>query len=568
MRSVFLTPLLLLACTAAPSVDPGQSERASGFETLGASLDAFGLPADAILRDAAYLGTEVGWDVFRVPAYPAPGEPFRIAIVADSDFLLPDGGAFLRGSTNGFQDFVDVPGTLFTSPDGLPYYVWGPVTLPVSADFAIRVENDGGEYWLNNQGNDFSVPVAPHEPLTFAGRVTTEQGDVPHDVSADGLWEGNDLVLHVDTFPQTGGVQGRVLWSVDGQAQPPVDLELDGVDAGPFDNDTRWEATLPVGSLPLGAVVDYRIEVRSSGAPLIADDNGTPFSATVGAAPSLDWWQVGVFGFNQCHWDGFQCQTGWDWVQPLPNPLGALPTNYQAYAFAPSPSVEIYIPGLTDRTDLEFFGLDLLKVEVVSPFFGGDPAAPEAGWPMRFRERVGNNLRYDWLPRAFQAPLMPALGVACPADGLYDYAFRVSTNGGRTWQRIGDGTAPETGADFQIDWANLQYAPGLSFVPPTFAGASVGSDETVTFEIINTTGTPLVLSDFAVDVAAFSFGWAGCPDGDCEIALDPAERHTVTVHFAPDAVGEVEATLSWHTENPEDCNQQGSTELALVAEGL
>ncbi len=573
MRSLSLLLVLsLAACDAreAPSPVESLAARGEGVDRLVPVLEVLGLPADAVLREAVQIGAEGGWQVLRVPSFPSPGEPFRLLVVADSPRPAPTRAVLHATSTNWARQ-VDVPTTARLTPEGEPFFVWGPISLPrpVTARFAVEVQQSFGDTWLNNEGVDYTVPVGEPVAVSFAGDVLASQGGLTRPSGAE-LYEGHQLTLRADTYPQGAGVAAVVRWSVDGVEQPLVPMHIDQLNQGGFANNTRWQADLPTAELPRGSEVAWSIVVSSVGPEVTADDSGAPFAATVGAAPSVGYWTTGMYGFSQCHWDGSNCTTGWAWLSPLQEPLVVTPSTYQAHALAPYPAVEIYVAGVTDAW-MDPSLLDLIEVEVYSPFFSGTPSGSWGSIAMSYRERSGNNLRYDWLPRIYQAPTSPAVGVQCPEDGVYPYVFRVSTDGGRSFDEIGDGTHPLRGADRTMVWQRFRQAPGVTVSPaagPDLVPTAVGATSTALLELINTGNEPLALSGFEIDAPEFEMSWAGCASGDCEVRLESGERLTAEVRFRPVVAGAYDATLTWLQDLPEGCATTSAGSVGLVAQSL
>ncbi|HMV69626.1 MAG TPA: hypothetical protein PKA64_22480, partial [Myxococcota bacterium] len=528
---------------------------------------------DVLLREAALLGSEQGWDVLRVPAFPAGREPFRILAVASQPRPAPVAG-WLHATTTGWATFLDARGAAMTTPDGRPMYVWGPVALPAPSEvrFAVRIQEPALDVWLNRAGADYGVPVTAPQAVTWIGDPWVAQDGLSRMAPGAGLYVGHDTTVYESTWPQSPDVTVLVRWSVDGVDQLPITMAVTAVDDGQFAANTRWEATLPTARLAPGAVVRWKLVGRSVGPDVADDDGGGWYQRTVEPAPEVAWMDQGVYTFSQCHWDGVTCFTGWAWDADLPEPLDATPGQFQAYAAAPLPGVELYVPGVTDAADWDPATSAFLRVEVVSPFFDEDPAGSWLPHPMRWAEAAGPNLRYQWEIRDFHAPTMPATGAMCPADGLYAYRFRVSADGGTTWATLGTADwGAGWGADCTMTWGTFLQAPPVTLQPsgPLDLGAvAVGAQGTAQVTLVNTNNQTLDLTGWSFDdpSGAWTASWVGCPDATaCSLRLASGAQKTLRVAFTPAAPGPVTTTLRATRSAPGVCAGDEPFELQVLA---
>lgn len=562
------------ACVAieAPELEAPLAERAAAVSTLEVALDAAGLPAASLLRQAAVLGSESGWDVVQVPAWPLPGQAVRVVLVANTARPGP-AQARLRLSTDGWGQFTDSLGSVRATAEGVPYVVFPPMRFsqPVAALFAVEVGEPWGSVWLNRGGADYGFSVAAAVPLSWMGELAFVQEGLPRAGHGDVLFEGHSLTVTADTWPLTAGVDAALRWTVDGVVQPEVPMALDAVGTGVFGANARWTGTLDTGALPVGAVVAVSVRARNAGAALVDDRGGAGYQLTVAASPELDWWQVGRFGFSECHWNGSTCVAGWQWQSPLLDPFLATPSEFQAGGSMPYPSVELYVPGVTVQNVPYDPAGGFLRVAVSSPFFSGDPAGAWLRHPLRFREASGNNLRYDWQVREHYAPNMPAVGVQCPPEGDYPFRFEVSTDGGRTYTAIGDGAWPDEGEDRTMSWLRFGTAPSLTTIPAgalQIADTAVGSVSFGTITLVNTSGEPLRFSELAFDQPAFSVRSQGCPAGGCPVQVAPGAQAPLQVRFAPTAAGVVSGELSMRIERVGACASIGTGVRVVSGRGL
>lgn len=565
---------LLLACAPEMEAPQSSTERTAPIRALQATLDDLGIPSDDLLREAVVFAEEPGWTLLRLPAFPAPNEPFRI--LALSEFVRePPPSVTLVATTTAWFTQVDVRGRALMTSDDRPLYMWGPVSLPAAnVELAVRVDEPNFPVWVNNGGANYTFPVAAPVPVTWVGHVVATLDLQTRNLPVDPLFVGHDLTLWASTWPQTSNVEVFARWTVDGVRQPDVQGSLSKINDGQFGNDSRWELQLPTADLIAGQVVGADIVVRSAGPDLVEDNAGQRWTGTFAAAPPVLWWDTGLWGFSDCHWNGFTCFTGWQWDTNLPDPLDASPGQFQAGARAPIPGVELFVPGVTDRLDYDPAALELLRVEVESPFFNGDPAAAPGSWPLTFRAREGNNLQYEWEIRQQYHPLLLPNGVDCPTAGAYPYHFRVSTDGGDTWTIVGVGSHPSA-LDGTLLWSNFYSTPELTTAPSggllALPDTPIGQLSTGTLTLVNTSGVPLTLSDlhFNAPQTEFSVSYRNCPDVTaCTPTIAPGGQLALQVRFRPVAAGERSASLLGTRTGGTGCVNEGNNVFTFSGRGI
>lgn len=565
---------LLLACAPLAPESGVSTERSAQIEALQATLSDRGIPSDDLLREAVVFGHEQGWSLLRLPAFPAPGEPFRLLALADFQ-RDPPRGVSLLATTTAWATNVEVRGRALSTSDGRPLYLWGPVSLPASSvELAVRVDEVNFPVWLNNNTANYPFPVAAPAPVTWAGDVVATLDLQTRNLPADPLFVGHDLTLWASTYPQTGGVEVFAQWTIDGVRQTDVQGSLSTINGGQFGNDSRWEIELPTANLLPGQVVAADVVVQSAGPDVVEDNAGAHYTGTFAAAPTVDWWDTGLWGFSACHWDGFTCFTGWQWDAYLPTPLDASPGQFQAGAWAPIPGVELFVPGVTDRFDYDPAALELLKVEVESPFFNGSPTAAPGTWPLTYRTRVGNNLQYEWQVRQQYHPLMLPNGVECPDAGAYPFHFRVSTDGGATWTILGAAAFPGT-QDGLLLWSNFYSTPDFTTMPAggllSLPNTAVGQTSQSTLTLVNTSNVPLTLSGLHYNAAQteFAISYPGCPDiTACTPVVPSGAQLPLTVRFRPVAAGARTASLLGTRTGGTGCVNEGNNVFTFSGTGL
>jgi len=189
---------------------------------------------------------------------------------------------------------------------------------------------------------------------------------------------------------------------------------------------------------------------------------------------------------------------------------------------------------------------------------------------MEFREAHGNNLRFAWSIVDRLAPHQPALGAACPVDGSYGFKFRISTDGGQSWQWLGLGGLPSGGANRTMNYRSLSYAPSLGASGSSaFGSVQKGHSKTSKLTFTNSNSAPVQVGGLSVTGAGFTASVAGCSRlATCNKTLAPGGQLVVSVKFAPASTGAKSGTLDLQlTDTAEPCAGHGPWDVALSGTG-
>jgi hypothetical protein len=461
---MFVLGVLLAGCGAAPAAPEGVAA-ATQAASAGAPRDplaasvAAGLASLSAITDAeapllVELGAESGFTVMMTPGIPSPTA--RLLMVAVGQPGAATDSPIARFTTDAWSTSEDVDGTLYTV-DGAPVLVF---QLAAAAGFSAGTSGQAalriGGTWLNDGSANYPFAVAASGALSWVGDMSAGQDGVLRTVPGQSLFGGHDTAVTVETYPMLPDTVATLHWSSDGYTTiNDVPMALSAVDAGSSGNNARWAVTLPTGALTTGTTVDYWADATSSGAggDLWDSRDGDNYVASIAAAPTPTWAQLGAFEF-------YTTESGWTYgfQTDLPDPLSATPGDYQAYAAGRSPAVEVYVPGVTDAPGgTAACTAGFVLVEAWSPFFSGQTTGAWAAYALPFAEVNGNNCRFKWLLQN-NGFTSPPPGVSYPAggdypdDGTYSYKLRISTDGGATWQWLGTGGLPDGGDDRTMDW--------------------------------------------------------------------------------------------------------------------
>ena len=429
---------------------PAVSNR--GVPPLGRALRDAGLLTAGEAARIARLGGESGFGVYAAPAVPGAGERVVVAVVAEGAGAPQAASSIARWTRDGWRTQTDTAASAFAQ-DGLAGLLFDLGSSPARArmELALRV---GEALWLSKSGSNYALAVRPPDRVAWAGSLGSWQNGLPRAPAGDTIFSGHELVVAGESWPQVPDAHAVLHWSSNGFAAiHHLPMSIDAVGAGPTGENTRWLASLD--GLAAGRTLTYWFEVASALGGFVDGRSGQNYGGPVATPPAPGWGEVGAYLFSKCHDPPNDCHYGWYYGSGMADPLSATPADYQVYAPAPAPAVELWVPGVTDA------GLpvaaDFIRVEVWSPFFAGRTDGPWKAHAMAFKETHGNNWRYEWQVRIAAAAGMPAIGadVPCPADGDYPFKFRVSTDGGASWSWLGTGGFPDGGANRTLHWENL-----------------------------------------------------------------------------------------------------------------
>ena len=295
------------------------------------------------------------------------------------------------------------------------------------------------------------------DAVAWAGTVLSDEDGLPRPPGA-AIFAGHALAVSAESWPQSPAAHAILHWSTNGfGAIHHTPMSFAAIGVGPTGENARWSSALPASVLSAGATLAFWIEASSPNGGLIESRSGQNYGGPIAPAPAPGWGEVGDYTFTKCHAPP-DCQYGWFYSSGLPDPLSATLADYQVYAWAPSPAVELWVPGLTDAPGVTAAdAAGFLRVEVWSPFFSGKPDGAWAAHALALDEVDGNNWRYRWQVRIQAAPGLPAIGVDCPLDGDYPFKLRVSTDGGASWSWLGTAGFPDGGANRTMHWQNADW---------------------------------------------------------------------------------------------------------------
>lgn len=553
-----LAGLVLAACSTSTDA-PAPSERLAAVKADGAGTIVAGIstgvqdrlagaPLDAEgIRRAVSLGTESGHEVVLSPAIPAVGEGFTLLV------LGPTESASARVTRNAWANWMEVAGTPFEG--GVAFEI----DHIYEAEMELAIQLQGGDIWLNNRGDNYRVAASPERELEWVGAQGVSQGGVPRFLTGGAaVWAGHGTEIAVQTWPLAPKTDVVLRWTNDGyETIHEVPMDVASISAGPWSNNAQWAAEIPPQAQ--GTQLIWWVEASAGGTTVWDSQEGSNYQAAVAAPPQPTWAAAGRFAFTKC-FDWTQgCQAGWFWFEGLPPVMGLSPGSYQAYASAPFPAIEVYIPGITDAT--HGAGLQravdsgLIVAQVWSPLFGD-----AEGWGARnlgFVEKAGNNLRLSWQGRHTHtgAPTLPPFQALCVEDGQYPYVFRVSTDGGETFSWLSAGGALDAGGDdFVIDWQSNQpdWSPSFGAVPAPNGGVWDVSAGLLEVELVNTSNEVYTVESVTLDdpSGAFFLGVKGCEDAACAISLAPGERLELELSHVGEAA---DATLTVEVTSDSRC---------------
>ena len=468
-----IVPLLagmIVGCGAEPAADEGVGDVAAA-QSAGGPRDAVASSVAASLLQQGVitaseaqmlvpLGTESGWTVMLTPGIPnalarlsiiAVGQP-----VAAGQTGASTAAPIARWSSDQWGHSTDTAGVQYTV-NTAPVLVFklAEATQIGSGAFVEATVRVGG-VWLNNTSANYKFILASPNALSYLGGLAAGQDGVIRAIPGQTLLGGHDTSVTVETYPMLPNSAATLHWTDDNQATiHDVPMALAAVNVGAYANNARWTGAIPTGAMSAGPTVAFWVEATSSGpgGALWDSRNGQNYVASVAAAPTVDWAELGTYGF-------FTSMSGWwyGYNAGLANPLSATPSNYQVYTTAPSPGVELHVPGVTDAVGgAAACSAGFIRVEAWSPFFSGTPGGAWKAYALPFAETIGNNCRFKWQIQDISHAMTPPgvdypAGGNYPVDGAYPYKVRISTDGGATWQWLGTSGLPSGGADRTITW--------------------------------------------------------------------------------------------------------------------
>ncbi|TNE48711.1 MAG: hypothetical protein EP343_14975 [Deltaproteobacteria bacterium] len=542
---------------------------------VGATLQAAGTLTSREARLMLHVQQERSWDVFVTPAFPQANE--RVLWVALSPKVTSGQAptATVRWTKDEWKSHTDTQGNTF-SWEGRQGYVFdlGKHITGTKLQAAFRVQWLQQDEWLNRGKQNYEIQVTTPKKLDWLGQVQVSQNGLTRKVPGDTVFAGQPVEVSVQTYPMTPGVDVNLHWTSKGFSNAQtIPMRLVESHVGSYGNNAKWEATIPTKLWSGDKELVFWVEAKGQDKTLWASRNGANYKAVIQKPPQPTWAQAGVYLWSKAHRlpDGSWSYMNWRYYPSLGNPFRATPSQYQAYASAPIPAIEVYVPGVTDNMKDRDSLRGFVRAEVWSPFFSGSPQGTWKAHPMTFREWAGNNMRFQWNVREFRAPNMPAIGVDCAVDGSYPFKFRLSTDNGTTWHWLGLEGIPQGGKDRTMEWQNQSYPPNLSLVgqrsgQPMEWTSTTGQTTSRTLTFVNTNSHDVVVASVWLQSPT---GWSlqipGCSDPKtCVRTLKPGDRMNMDVAFSPATSGTSRNQLLLRLKDPlRPCVRSGTHTASL-----
>jgi len=350
-RSFAASLVLLLAACASDDREPGEPRVPSPEEELrcsriGAALREQGLASERESLHVIELGSEGGLSLYLTPGIPGPDE--RIVLVAAGE--LADSVKSARVKLAGSASPPDaVPGTALTL-EGRQAFLFelAPPKKDGEASAVVCFTGAEGES-CSAEGRRFRV-LEPAE-LTWIGRVSASQGGVIRLPNED-LFAHHDLTVSVETWPLSPGVEARLRYATDPQAEAThVPMRLVTASAGVQGENALWRATIPTSTLPTGSHLVYWLEAHGPENAVAERQHGLDYWTAISLDPPAPVWaEVG-----HCSGTG-----GLAYESGLPEPWSVLDGPRVVV-------VEVHVPGVTDQPVGPHAVADsFVRVEVVS----------------------------------------------------------------------------------------------------------------------------------------------------------------------------------------------------------
>lgn len=522
---------------------PAPVQQTHHLLAVGESLQASGHLAATEVRSLVYIRQEQSWDILRTPAIAGPTDRVLWIVLAPQHSDATTLQAMMRWTGNGWSTQQDTQASSFVW-EGRPGFLFDlgqhPVDTEIQAAFRITTGNQTA--WLNFGNQNYRVHIQKAQELQWIGYLQVHQSGLLRKIPGDSVFRGHGVQVTVETYPATSQVDVQLHWTVGGfEATKKTPMSVSQIQVGTHRNNVQWSALIPTEHLTGSQELIFWVEARGVHNTLWDSRQGANYKARISTPPAPTWAQAGVYTWSKARQmpDGSWSYMNWFYNEQMANPLKATPDQYQAYASAPIPALEVYIPGVTDRPENRDALGQFVRVEVWSPFFSGQPDGAWKAYPMSFHEWHGNNARFRWNVREFRAPQMPAVGVDCAANGLYPFKYRISTDQGARWYWVGTQGLPNGGENRFLDWKNMSYAPMLT-VDGQRSGdaltweARAGQPTSRNLTLINTNSYTVEINRLWLqdNSTSWTLTVAGCSSlENCRKALLPGERFSLAISF-------------------------------------
>jgi hypothetical protein len=421
---------------AAPA-SAAQAVMGRGATSLRQELVAQGALGLSEARFLVERGRESLSAVYQTPAVVGTNDILKIVVVTD---LPVPASAVARFSIG--AEWSDLPGTCVALSQGAAcVFDFGTHAAGTEITTALYLNMPSGqEFWLNNGGDDYRTQVRVAGPLGWVGGLTARQDGFWRTLPGEALFVGHDLSVQVETYPLLPSLDVVLHYTVDRASQSTdVPMQAEAIGVGAFGNNGAWSAVIPAAGLARGATLTFWVEAKSPQNTLWDSRQGANYVTTVSQdAPKPAWAGVGTIYPRRNGPPVFHSD--------LQDPVTC--GGCQAfYAGAPdNPGAEVWIPGVTDRDDVELLAKGgFIRAEVWTPLYSGSATGVWSATPLRYFGKNGNNAVFEW--HLFAVDEITGTQYACidwPADvpdGDYPYKFRFSTDGGSSWRWLGADSA-------------------------------------------------------------------------------------------------------------------------------
>jgi hypothetical protein len=443
-RLIPFVTLVLIACSTREESIVGENSESETAQSLQAGRipECTGLPGIDRSRDAWRIQNDRGWII---PAYPRAGEEIFVA------FRAPRGHwarAYVRHTQDGWRTQRDDDLRLWCDQPEDPYQLIGHSLGRFSAgtriDLAVAMEPANRRFpteWYNLDGRNYQLYVGDQPNLQWVGDTHVRIGtEVIHPDLAPA---GHDLQIYTQTYP-SGPMQVELFYAdADFTRVESVVMELERDGAGSNNNNAQWRATIPASNVLDGQTLHYWIRASDAHGAVHWDSrNGANYQLT-----PRHYAVVWAGGFGQYRPTDDSYREGFLFQPDGSTSLGCYTHGASVSSYVVR-AVRVYIPGLTDQTDVPPAALSILRAELYTNLTENN-----GGWrstPARFAKKQGNDFIYTFL--AFEDLCGGGIDPAEQRypNNTYAMKLRFSTDGGRNWFWRGLENGPVGGADIPV----------------------------------------------------------------------------------------------------------------------
>lgn len=376
---------------------------------------------------------EVAGTLYLAPTNPKPGEEvflfFATRYGSAGGYTLTTTARFTTNNWGTFRD-ASLSSSCLTTPPAQVYY--GSLgVFPEEADlqFAFRYEAIARDRWavagwMNNNRENYTIPIRAPRPLQWIGDTHLRQYD--YYMPSDAVEAGHDLQVYTQIFPMGSARSITLYWSDPRFSKiSSVEMAPDKDFVGSNHQNAQWRGAIPADAVVDGQTIVYWLRAEDyQGATKWDSNDRRNFSVTPRHFPVV--W-AGGFGSYRPSTGGYREGELFDADERTSTGCYAPGTTRDYLAR----SVRIYVPGITDRDTSDAGRIQayakLLQTEIVADGF---PGIPDGTVPtLHFVRKLRNDFIYTFLEFDSYCSILTEL----PAQAVYSYKIRVSTDGGRHW---------------------------------------------------------------------------------------------------------------------------------------